>query len=191
MRIAFTGNRPNNKYMGGYDYNSDKNRIIYSYIYNSVLNTILNNPDEKEFILISGGALGTDQLAAMACIDIKNRMPNKNIIIKIAIPFEKQDCKWPISSKNIYAQILKLADIITYVDTITGYECSNIKVGEYSAKKMILRDHYMIDELLKDDNNLLISVYDEESTTHSGTYETICYAKQKGVKILNINPKEI
>lgn len=56
---------------------------------------------------------------------------------------------------------------------------------------MILRDHYMIDELLKDDNNLLISVYDEESTTHSGTYETICYAKQKGVKILNINPKEI
>ena len=93
MRIAFTGHRPNNKYMGGYDYNSDKNRIIYSYIYNSVLNTILNNPDEKEFILISGGALGTDQLAAMACIDIKNRMPNKNIIVKIAIPFEKQDCK--------------------------------------------------------------------------------------------------
>ena len=45
MRIAFTGHRPNNKYMGGYDYNSDKNRIIYSYIYNSVLNTILNSSE--------------------------------------------------------------------------------------------------------------------------------------------------
>ena len=49
----------------------------------------------------------------------------------------------------------------------------------------------IIVELLKEDNNSLISVYDEENTTHSGTDETICYAKQKGVKILNINPKEI
>ena len=42
IRIAFTGHRPNNKYMGGYDYNSDKNRIIYSYIYNSVLKAHYN-----------------------------------------------------------------------------------------------------------------------------------------------------
>ena len=33
MRIAFTGHRPNNKYMGGYDYNSDKNRNIYNFKY--------------------------------------------------------------------------------------------------------------------------------------------------------------
>jgi uncharacterized phage-like protein YoqJ len=96
IRISFTGHRPNNKNMGGYDWCSTKNKKIRERIYHEVAN-IMNSTREEEFHFISGGALGVDQFAFDVVNEIKYntlKLNNVKIMNEIAVPFKDQPNAW-------------------------------------------------------------------------------------------------
>ncbi|MDV3426979.1 MAG: DUF1273 domain-containing protein, partial [Bacillota bacterium] len=97
LTIAFSGHRPNNKSMGGYDWHSPKNELIMKKLKFTIVN-LMNCKEEKEVTFITGGALGIDQMAFDIVEDIKLNPPIqlKYINIKqiLAMPFKNQDAKW-------------------------------------------------------------------------------------------------
>lgn len=153
MIIAFTGHRP--QHLGGF------NNVEFFDQIKERIKIILHKL--KPEICISGMAIGIDQIAAEACIDMK-------IPFEAAIPFIGQDKIWTKESKNKYNEILNKSIKKTIV-------CE----GEYAPWKMLKRDEYMVDNC-----DLLLSVWNGKES--GGTWHTIEYAKSKGKKILNIAP---
>ncbi len=114
--------------------------------------------------LITGMALGIDTLFANIAIEL--RLP-----FTAAIPFRGQESMWPSKSQRKYDEILSKATEIVY---ISG--------GGYSPHKMQVRNEWMVDN-----SRILISVWDG---TSGGTANCVRYADSKGVRSINIDPKE-
>lgn len=169
MKIAITGHRPNKL---GNDY--DLSSILMQRINMAILSTLINEceldlsgeGEEVKFpnlTLITGMALGIDTL--FANIAIANKIP-----FIAAIPFHGQQLVWPQKSIQIYADII--ANPLCTVKVISP--------GGYSAKKMQIRNEWMVDNC-----DLLIAVWDESP---GGTANCVKYAKSKNKKIIYINP---
>ena len=183
IKVCFTGHRPNNKYLGGYEWTNDKNIKIMLAINENVLDILKSNPNE-EFRFITGGALGIDQMAFHIINIIKDRY-DYNIQTEIAVPFINQPNAWFSQiDKNRYRKQLELANKITLVDEIPNYFCDGAMAAEYNPKKMQLRNMYMVDN-----SNVVIAVWD--GSKKGGTYNCIQYAKSKNKRIIYINPKDI
>lgn len=183
LRISFTGHRPNK--LGGYDWNSPKNKCVRNILYNKIIDTMITS-NETDFMFITGGALGIDQFAFDVINNIKAEInPNKCTIQNIiAVPFKDQPNAW-FNKNDIsrYNEQLKQADRVIYVDTLDEYKRSNTPEGKYNAQKLQIRNAYMVDNC-----DILIAVWDG---SNSGTGNCVYYAKHKGVKIIQINPKEV
>jgi uncharacterized phage-like protein YoqJ len=172
---CFTGHRPDK--LGGYNM---KNPIMLKL--KGKLLEIIEELIKEEGInrFISGGALGTDQ-AAFWCVHIlQKKYPEvKNIV---AVPFAKQDALWNQEQKYWYQKMLKLADEIVYVDGILGYQRDKeTPVGEFSKKKLRIRNEYMVDN-----SRIVVAVYDGSS---GGTSNCLWYARRLGRTIYRLNPK--
>lgn len=113
---------------------------------------------------ISGGALGFDQIAASLIIAKKEM--GRAIRLIFALPCRNQDAFWGKAQKKLYHSLLKKADEIVYVSE------------EYMDGCMKKRNRYMVDR----------SAYCICALLHpfSGTDQTVRYAKQRGVRIINV-----
>ncbi len=113
---------------------------------------------------LSGGAPGFDQTAA-ALITSKKKQ-GYAIRLEMALPCRNQDRLWPENVQNQYRHLLESADKIRYVSELYNYDCIR-KRNWY----MVERSAYCICALLR---------------SPSGTAQTIRYAKQNGLYIVNV-----
>lgn len=112
---------------------------------------------------ISGGALGFDQIAA-SLIVAKKEM-GKTMRLLFALPCRNQDERWSDKQKKLYHNLLAKADEIIYVSEEYSEGCMK-KRNEF----MVNRSAYCICALLNE---------------RSGTGQTVRYARQKGLRVLN------
>ena len=178
ITICFTGHRPDK--LGGYDWNTPKNRLIMKNLTELIEKEILEN-NAKTFIF--GGALGIDQMAFEIVRKLQEHCYH-DIKMILAVPFKNQAIKW-FNKNDVkrYESQLEWADEVIYVDEIEGYECKNTYVGDYHPAKMDLRNRYMVDN-----SDLVIAVW---NGTKGGTCNCVKYAKSKDKNIIFINPDEI
>ena len=113
---------------------------------------------------LSGGALGFDQMAA-TLIAMKKEM-GYNIRLMLILPNRDQDKLWPDKAKQLYGYLLESADEVCYISDTYSNSCMkerNYYMVEHSA--------YCICALLRD---------------RSGTGQTVRYAKQKNLHVVNV-----
>jgi len=153
MILAFTGHRLQK--MGGFDI---PNRT-YNYVCAEIERLLKELQPEKT---ISGMAIGVDQIGAEICI-------KRNIPFIAAVPFEGQELIWPIETQKQYHKILQKAAEIVIVSP-----------GGYSARKMQIRNEWMIDHA-----DAVLSVW---NGLPGGTANATKYAQKQGKLIYSIDP---
>jgi len=177
ITICFTGHRPNSL-PGKYNYDSLAHQKLRGTLRNKIvdiLNDIIDNQNEKDIKFIFGGAIGVDQLSFSICEELKQEAKEYDacaIILEIAIPFEKQASKWYERDVDRYELQKQHADILTFVDTVEGYEFKGVAVGEYHPAKMMIRNRYMVNN-----SDIVIAVW---NGSKGGTANCVNYAKKQG-----------
>ena len=161
MKIAVTGHRPNK--LWGYNYDHPNYRKLKD-IFKKILKE--NNCTE----VITGMALGVDQVFAQAVLELKDE--GVNISLTCAIPCFNHPSKWPNSSKVLYDSILNRADNIV----ITTKE-------EYTRSCMQKRNIWMVNKC-----NLLIGVWNGSS---GGTFNCLQYCDRINKEKYIIDPSTI
>ena len=157
MIICATGHRPHKL---GKEYNL---KGPYSkYIYESMKEFIKKH---QPYRLISGMALGVDQLWAIAGIRLKHK-------VLAAVPFAGQELAWPQTSQTLYRTILR-NDFVT---------AEIISKGKYSARKMQVRNEWMVDK-----SDLVFAVWDG---SNGGTKNCIDYAKSINKEVFVLDPND-
>lgn len=162
MKIAITGHRPNALY--GYDLNHP----CYGLIRTAIKQALLENGCTD---LYTGMALGTDQLAALAVIDLKSQ--GHDIKLHAAIPCQGHSSKWPQKSRDLYDAILSKCDTRTLVTD-----------APYTAKAMMDRNIWMVDHA-----DMVVAVY--EAGKPGGTKNCVDYALQRKKPVWCIPPRAI
>lgn len=115
---------------------------------------------------VSGGALGTDTLAALLILE--KREKNPSLTLEIAVPFPEQDKLWNESDKTVYREILARADIVTTVS------CA------YNPHALRARNGFMLEVC-----DALIAVFDG---SRGGTFQTVSMAYDQGIRTIFIKP---
>lgn len=164
MIIAITGHRPNK--LWGYNLDNLKYQQLHDHLYQLLQEY---NPTH----CISGMALGTDTIFAIAVLRYKQHNPDKNIKLECAIPCRDYSSKWSEKDKKLYQTIIKQVDIVTLVSD-----------EEYKPYLMQKRNEYMVNKC-----DLLLAVWD--GNEQGGTYNCVQYAKKQGKDIKIINPHEL
>lgn len=113
---------------------------------------------------ISGGALGFDQIAASLIIAKKEM--GRDIRLVFALPCKNQDELWSTDQRQFYHNLLAEADEIIYVSE------------EYTDGCMKKRNRYIVDHSAYCVCARLYSM--------SGTDQTVKYARQKGLCVINV-----
>lgn len=154
MIVSFTGHRPDK--LGGYKLPNP----TYIHVCRQIDKALKELNPEK---IITGMALGVDQWAAM----IAHKL---GIPFVAAIPFEKQESKWPAESQKTYRLLRRLAS-----------EEVIVSPGGYSADKMQVRNEWMVDH-----SDKLIAVF---NGTKGGTGNCVEYAQSVSRDIYYIDPR--
>lgn len=180
-RVAFTGHRPNKLY--GYNMDSREYMRLEDII-KEIIELLIDFGGAEEFY--TGGALGFDTIVERILIDLKKDKYYSSRPIKdyMCIPFKNQFKKWNYEQVSIWFNMLDKCHEVITVDTIDGYKCDAVAVGEYHPLKMTYRNMYMVDNC-----DVLVACWDE--TMKGGTYDCIQYAKSKGKEIIYINPQTL
>lgn len=165
--VAFTGHRPSNQNIGGYDESTPRIQAIKKRLFEEIDLSARTGFDR----FISGMAIGVDVWAAEIVLSLRDdaKYPIKLIC---AIPFDGQDSAWPDESKKRWKSILDRADGKYYV-------CE----PGYAPWKMQKRNQWMVDN-----SNLLIAVWDGSP---GGTGNCVKYAKSKNSNIIQIDPSKL
>jgi uncharacterized phage-like protein YoqJ len=111
-----------------------------------------------------GGALGFDTLAALTILELKKDYPRVRLIL--VLPCVNQTQGWKEKDVDVYEFIKSQCDKYVYVSR------------EYTSNCMLKRNRHLVD------NSSLCICYLTENT--GGTAYTVRYAKQKGLRIINI-----
>jgi len=117
---------------------------------------------------IAGGASGVDTWAAEIVREMKRRA-KKPITLEIALPFAGYNNRPGRAGAKRQRKINTAAARITVVSEIKS-------LPAYYA-----RNRYMVDN-----SQRLIAVFDEESGIRGGTFQTLRYARLKGIEIRQI-----
>lgn len=155
MIICATGHRPH-KLGGEYNLKGPYSKFIYE----SMRNFIKENRPKK---IISGMALGVDQLWAIAGIRLKHK-------VTAAIPFKGQELAWPTKSQTLYRTILR-NDFVTR---------EIISAGKYSARKMQVRNEWMVNQ-----SDLVFAVWDG---SNGGTKNCVDFARSINKEVFVLDP---
>jgi uncharacterized phage-like protein YoqJ len=152
MILGITGHRPTE--IGGYNTNNP----IYQKLYSLVKIKFQElNPTK----IISGMALGADQLAVSVAIEL-------GIPFIAAVPFEGQESIWPAESQRKYKELLNLAEKVVIVSP-----------GSFSVAKMMERNQYIINN-----SDQLLALWNGKLT--GGTASAVRMAKEKKDYIIHI-----
>lgn len=179
MVISFTGHRPNNIHMGGYDWDSAKNEKIRQRI-SILVSKIAKKHKDEDCWFVCGGALGVDQMAFDVCLRLKQTY--KNIFIEIAIPFKTQFRKWKAGDIARWKMQIKQADKVTIVDEVQSYVIAGYEEGIYYPAKMQKRNEYMVDK-----SDFVIAIWDG---TSGGTGNCVKYAVKCKKPVVRIDPSK-
>ena len=114
----------------------------------------------------SGGAIGWDQLAATTVLKLKKDYPHIKLVMVLPCPPEQQSLKWNEKQKKRYYKILEQADKVRVLSP------------KYTNTCMLDRNRHLVD------NSAYLICYLRENS--GGTFYTVNYAQQKGLKILRI-----
>jgi len=153
--VAATGHRPDK--LGGYNFFNPQRCWIRERIRDELL-------DLQPTACISGMALGVDQDFAWTALWM-------NIPVLAAIPFKGQESRWPESSQVFYRELLARC-----------YHTEVVSPGEYSARKMRVRNQWMVDHC-----EVLLAVWDG---SEGGTGNCVRYATGVGREIIRIDPRD-
>ncbi len=115
----------------------------------------------------AGGALGFDTLAAQAVLESRNAHPEIKLIL--VLPCKTQARGWQQKDIDEYERIKSLADKVVYTSE------------NYYSGCMHKRNRHLVDF-----SSLCICYLTDNS---GGTFYTVNYAKQKGLKIINVAEK--
>ena len=115
-------------------------------------------------IFITGGALGYDTMVATLLFQIRTEIPDIRVVL--AYPYEGYNSGWTREQWQDYRDRLMRYDEV---------ECISEKPTRYAFWK---RDRYMVDR-----SSLCVGYCIDAS---SGTGYTMAYARQKGVKVINL-----
>ncbi len=113
----------------------------------------------------AGGALGFDTIAAQTVLDLKEKYPQIKLIL--VLPCESQADRWSEKDKRMYEYIMSQADKVRYTSQ------------HYYRGCMHTRNRHLVD------NSSVCICYLTEET--GGTAFTVGYAKQNGLKVINIS----
>ena len=117
---------------------------------------------------ICGGALGFDTMAATEVLRQKADFPH--IRLSLILPCRDQAARWNAAQRKIYTEILEKADKIEYL------------FERYVPGCMQMRNRRMVDRA-----DVCVAYY---NGTPGGTAYTVQYAREKGVRVLQIPVKE-
>lgn len=112
----------------------------------------------------AGGALGFDTLAAKVVLALKKEFPN--IVLRLILPCPEQTRGWRSGDVAVYRSILAEADEVIYT------------AEEYSAGCMHVRNRRLVDE-----SSVCVCYLTSEQ---GGTAYTVRYAREKGLRIINL-----
>ena len=129
-----------------------------------LLDLVISLADEGIIHFKNGGATGFDQLAALAVL--LAREVNPSIRLEMALPHKGQADKWDEVNKKIYDHILSQADEVVYVSEKYYRGCIHNR-----NRNLIDNSDVCVCYLTKD---------------NGGTAYTVNYAKQKGLRIINM-----
>jgi len=115
----------------------------------------------------TGGALGFDTMAALAVLKLKREYPHIRLIL--VLPYRDQQEKWRAWDKFIYDLILDQADKAVYISRYYTHDC------------MHKRNRHLVDH-----SGICVCYL---TNPHSGTAYTVDYAKQRGLRIINLAPQ--
>lgn len=162
---CFTGSRPQNLPYGFNEQHPDcirlKQRLTQE------IQALIVEHNITHFI--SGMALGVDQWAAEAVLELKSSYPH--ITLEAAIPCSSQPTKWNSVAKERYFAITAQCDEQTVIQQ------------EYTNDCMHKRNHYMVES-----SRFVIAVW---SGRPGGTGSTVKYARSHGKEIICINPESL
>lgn len=157
--LGITGHRPS---VLNYDY--DINHNDWYNIRSNICDKILELNVTK---IISGMALGTDQLCVSIAIELQ-------IPFIAAVPFKGQESVWPYKSKALYKDFLSAAEEVVFVGQLNSNK-SNF------SELMQLRNEWIVNN-----SDEMLAVWNGDKK--GGTYNAITYAKQNNKSITIINP---
>ena len=157
--IMVTGHRPG-KLPGGYNLESAPNKALEETLYR-----ILRKAQPTS--VISGMALGVDQIFVKAAIRLKAELPTLHIIA--AVPCRNQDCKWNDKARESYKALLDQCDVVKVLSETYTNTC------------MKERNQWMVDKCTS-----AIAVYDG---TYGGTQHAVNALKTAKKNILVIHPQ--
>lgn len=174
MAVAATGHRPQKMGLGYYL--TDSALIKYQEMLEPVLEELINKGHDKFY---SGGAQGWDQVFFFTVDKLKSKYPN--IVNIIAIPYKNFPSIW--KSEKAYERyylMKRKADKIVYVDTLPEYNDSTVPEGDYSVKKLTLRNRYLVDK-----TEVLVAL---TNGSLGGTENCINYALYCKKEIIKLEP---
>ncbi|MBS4959296.1 MAG: DUF1273 family protein [Clostridiales bacterium] len=120
--------------------------------------------DDGYDTFLTGMARGVDLWAAHIVLEKKAQYPQLKLYC--AIPYAGFEKRWDERWRNAYQQILGQAD------------GAKVFCATYTYGSFDMRNHWMVDH-----SRRVIAVYNH---THGGTYNTLKYAKKKGVEVFLI-----
>ncbi len=112
----------------------------------------------------AGGALGFDTLAAQSVLKLKPDFPHIRLIL--VLPCVNQTAGWSMEDKKVYAQICNQADKVVYT------------ANQYKKGCMHLRNRHLVN------HSGTCVCYLKQA--FGGTFYTVAYAKQKGLKMISL-----
>ncbi len=161
MTVAFTGHRTIN---GLYHPVGEWPHVLVAT--EQLITKLYHKYGHTDFI--SGGALGFDQVAALAVINLRGTgMPIKLVM---ALPFKGFESKWPTSSQKAFAIIIDNADHVNYI-------CE----PGYAPWKMYKRNEWMVDNA-----KTAVALYLPDKL--GGTLGCISYIMKQKKPLITIHP---
>ncbi|MDL2217215.1 DUF1273 domain-containing protein [Christensenellaceae bacterium OttesenSCG-928-M15] len=160
---CFSGHRPH-KFHFGYD---EKHRDCMNV---KLRLSLLINEMYRDRVqtFYTGMAEGVDLWAADYVCELKAQTPFIRLVA--VIPYEGQPSRFTKPYQALYERVRALAD-----EEVVLHE-------SYRPGCMQERNRYMVDHASR-----LIAVY---NGTKGGTHQTVCYAKEQGLEIITVDPRE-
>lgn len=112
----------------------------------------------------TGGALGFDTVAAQTVLEARERHPD--IKLHLVLPCKEQAEKWSYIHRETYNDIIKRADSSEYLSE------------QYTRYCMQLRNRALVER-----SSICVCCLEK---AQGGTAYTVNYARQKGLKVINI-----
>ncbi|MGN0164421.1 MAG: SLOG family protein [Candidatus Ornithomonoglobus sp.] len=116
----------------------------------------------------TGGALGWDSLCAQVVVELRRQYHNITLNLILPCSEEEQTAKWNDEQKQVYYEILSLADSVEYVSDHYWNGC----MKKRNARLVECADY-------------CVCYYDKRKST-SGTGQTVRMAQRKGIEIINL-----